>query len=228
MENYSIESFVRENSQKPDNDEVFQLENDFILKVGLNGQTVWTKMGSMAAYNGKVHFAREGLLRQGFKLFKKSISKQDVELTKASGMGELFLSDQSKKITILSLQDEALSIYHTHLLAFESNIKWDIEMTKSIATAMISGLFHVRLEGDGMIAISTRFKPLVIQVSPESPVHTDPRNTVAWSGNLRPEMTIDPSLGMLIGRASGDTVQMKFQGQGFVVVQSYEEVHMDR
>lgn len=223
MGNYSIEDFVQENSQQPNNQEIFQLENDFLLKVELTGQQAWIKMGSMVAYNGKVHLAREGLFRQGFRLFKKSLSKQDVELTKASGIGELFVADQGKKVTLLKLEDEALFVHHTHLLAFDSSINWNIEMTKSFTAAMVSGLFHVKLEGIGMVAITTRLRPLVLKVTEGSPIHTDPHNTVAWSGNLHPEITIDPSLGMLIGRASGDTVQMKFQGEGFVVVQSFEE-----
>lgn len=228
MGNYSLESFVHENSQRPNNEEIFQLENDFLLKVELRGQQVWTKMGSMTAYNGKVHLAREGLFRQGIRLFKKSISKQDVELTKASGMGELFLSDQGKKVTLLKLEDESLFVHNSHLLAFESSIKWDIEMTKKITSAMVSGLFHVKLVGDGMVAITTRLKPLVLRISEDKPVYTDPKNTVAWSGNLHPEMKIDASFGMMIGRASGDTVQMKFQGDGFVVVQSSGETNLHK
>lgn len=228
MENYSIANFVRENSQQPDTEERFQLENDFLLKVSLNGQQVWTKMGSMVAYNGRVHLAREGLLRQGFRLFKKSVSKQDIELTKASGVGELFVADQGKKVTLLKLEGETLFVHHTHLLAFESSIKWDIHMTKSLTAAMVSGLFHAKLEGNGMVAITTRLRPLVLKVSEGNPIHTDPQNTVAWSGNLQPEMTFDTSLGMIIGRTSGDTIQMKFQGEGFVVVQSFEEFNMHK
>jgi len=55
-------------------------------------------------------------------------------------------------------------------------------------------------------------------------VVTDPNATVAWSGNLAPEIRTDISLRSLIGRGGGEAFQMSFQGDGFVVVQPYEEV----
>ena len=55
------------------------------------------------------------------------------------------------------------------------------------------------------------------------PVFTDPNATVAWSSNLEPEFKTDISLRTLIGRTSGESVQMAFSGDGFVVVQPYEE-----
>ena len=48
--------------------------------------------------------------------------------------------------------------------------------------------------------------------------------TVAWSGDLTPEIVTDISIGTFFGRGSGESVQLKFQGRGWVVVQPYEEV----
>jgi uncharacterized protein (AIM24 family) len=61
-------------------------------------------------------------------------------------------------------------------------------------------------------------------VTPGEPVYTDPNATVAWSGNLQPQLKMDASLRSLMGRGGGETYQMVFQGDGFVVVQPYEEV----
>ena len=52
---------------------------------------------------------------------------------------------------------------------------------------------------------------------------TDPNATVAWSEGVRTEIVADISFGTFIGRTSGETVQMKFSGNGWVVVQPYEE-----
>jgi uncharacterized protein (AIM24 family) len=62
-------------------------------------------------------------------------------------------------------------------------------------------------------------------VEPGNPVYTDPNATVAWSGELQPEFVTDVSLKSFFGRGSGESVQMKFEGQGFVVVQPFEEVY---
>lgn len=49
--------------------------------------------------------------------------------------------------------------------------------------------------------------------------------TIAWSGNLMPEFRKDISLKTFFGRGSGESIQMHFRGNGFVVVQPYEEVY---
>ena len=76
-----------------------------------------------------------------------------------------------------------------------------------------------------MIAITTHYDPLTLIVTPDEPVLTDPNATVAWSGNLTPEFKTDISLKTFFGRGSGESIQMQFKGNGFVVVQPFEEVY---
>ena len=78
--------------------------------------------------------------------------------------------------------------------------------------------------GTGMIAISTHYEPLTLMVRPGQPVRTDPNATVAWSGGLSPEFKTDVSLKTFFGRGSGESFQMEFQGDGFVVIQPFEEM----
>ena len=63
---------------------------------------------------------------------------------------------------------------------------------------------------------------------PDSPVITDPNATVAWSGALTPEFKTDFSLKTFFERGSGESIQMLFEGSGFVVVQPKEEVYYQR
>ena len=53
---------------------------------------------------------------------------------------------------------------------------------------------------------------------------TDPNATVAWSGNLEPNIRMDVSLKTFVGRGSGESIQTEYHGNGFVVIQPYEEV----
>ena len=144
---------------------------------------------------------------------------------KAEGRGELYLADTGKKISILNLQGESIFVNGNDLLAFEGSIKWDIKIMKKIAGMLAGGLFNVKLEGTGMMAITTHYDPLTLKVSPGKPVLTDPNATVAWSGTLAPEIKTDISLKTFLGRGSGESIQMKFEGDGFVVIQPYEEVY---
>ena len=95
-----------------------------------------------------------------------------------------------------------------------------------MASALSGGLFNAQISGSGLVAITTHGDPLVLPVTPTSPVHTDAQATVAWSGNLQPVIHTDVSLGTFVGRGSGESVQMRFEGEGWVVVQPYEEKSM--
>ena len=222
---YSISEFVNRTAQTNKNEGFFEMEGERVLEVHLNNNMVWTKMGSMIAYYGNIGFKREGIAEHGLgKLLKKAFTGEGTPLTKAEGTGTLYLAEQGKKISILNLEGEAICVNGSDLLAFENTVQWDIKMIKKIAGFMAGGLFNVRLEGQGMIAITTHYDPVTLPVQPGYPVFTDPNATVAWSGNLVPQLKTDVSIGTFFGRASGESLQMMFDGDGFVVVQPFEEV----
>jgi uncharacterized protein (AIM24 family) len=221
---YSIDEFVNNTGQKDLGQGKFELERDRMLELNLEGR-VWTKRGSMVAYLGDVKFTREGVMEHGLgKMMKKAVTGEGVSLTKAEGTGKVYLADAGKKISILNLKNEAIYVNGNDLLAFEESINWDIKMMKKVAGMMAGGLFNVKLEGTGMIAITTHYDPLTLRVSPDRPVFTDPNATVAWSENLAPDIKTDISLKTLVGRSSGESLQMAFKGEGFVVIQPYEEI----
>lgn len=224
MARYTIEDFIKATSQKDLGEGKFELERDRLLEVNLDGM-VWIKKGTMIAYIGDVKFTREGLLEHGLgKLMKKSFTGEGVALTKAEGKGKVYLADTGKKVSILNLSNQSIFVNGNDLLAFEESVSWDIKLLRSIAGMASGGLFNVKLEGTGMVAITTHYDPLTLRVTNDQPVFTDPNATVAWSGNLTPEIKTDISLKSFVGRASGESIQMVFRGEGFVVVQPYEEL----
>lgn len=225
MSRYSIEEFVSNTKQQDKGEGLFELETPRMLEINLNGQ-VWSKAGAMVSYRGQIKFEREGVLEHGLgKMFKKALTGEGASLMKANGNGKLYLADQGKKISILNLQNEAIFVNGNDLLAFEPSISWDIKLMRRVAGMLSGGLFNVRLEGEGMVAITSHYEPLTLIVSPNNPVYTDPNATVAWSGNLQPEFVTDISFKTFLGRGSGESIQMKFSGDGFVVVQPFEEVY---
>lgn len=225
MSKYSLEEFVSQTSEKDHGEGFFELETERILEVNLDGM-VWTKMGSMIAYNGSITFTRERILEHGIgKMLKKTVTGEGVRLTKAEGRGYLYLADSGKKVSILNLQNESIFVNGNDLLALQEGIDWDIKMMRKVTGMMAGGLFNIRLEGTGMIAITTHYDPLTLRVAPDAPVITDPNATVAWSGDLTPDFRTDVSLKTFFGRGSGESIQMEFKGDGFVVVQPFEEVY---
>ncbi|MCA9103865.1 MAG: AIM24 family protein [Pirellulaceae bacterium] len=224
MARYDLTEFLQKTQEQDHQEGLFELESDRMLEINLNGE-VWTKTGSMVAYVGGIKFEREGILEQGVgKLLKKAFTGEGTKLTRATGQGKLYLADSGKCIQILKLNGEAIFVNGNDLLAFEPQISWDIKMMKKVGAMVAGGLFNVRLEGHGYVAISTHFEPLTLICRAGQPVRTDPNATVCWSGNLQPEFKIEASLKTFFGRGSGETFQMEFNGDGFVVIQPFEEV----
>ena len=222
----TLNEFIVESAEKDLSPEPFELESPRMLEVRLDGM-IWAKAGAMTARTGNVKFTRQGLLEQGIgTLLKKAISAEGMRLMKVEGQGRVYLADGGKKITLLRLSNETIFVNGNDVLAFEQGIDSKITMMRKIAGMMAGGLFNIRLSGSGIVAITSHYEPLTLRVTPQSgPVFTDPNATVAWSGTLSPEITTDISFSTLIGRTSGETVQMKFAGDGWVVVQPYEEVY---
>ncbi len=221
---YSLNQFVEETAQVDRGHGLFEMESPRVLEVNLDGM-VWTKTGSMVAYRGGIKFTREGIMEHGFgKFLKKALTGEKARLTKADGSGQLYLADQGKKVAILQLQGESIYVNGNDLLAFENSIRWDIKMMKRVSAMLAGGLFNIRLEGSGMVAITSHYEPLTLRVTPDRPVFTDPNATVAWSGTLSPDLRTDISFKTFLGRGSGESFQMAFEGEGFVVIQPYEEV----
>lgn len=228
MNRYSLSEFVQQTAQQDQDQGLFELERERTLEVNLNGM-VWTKTGSMVAYLGNIKFTREGILEHGLGTFlKKAFTGEGARLTKAEGQGKLYLADMGKKITILHLNNESIFVNGNDVLAFEPSLRFNITMMRKIAAMLSGGLFNIRFEGTGMLAITTHYDPLTLRVTPSQPVYTDPNATIAWSGNLTPDFRTDVSLKTFLGRGSGESLQMAFHGDGFVVVQPYEEVYFQR
>lgn len=219
----SLQEFLAKTAERDRPGDVFELEGPRMLECHVKGRT-WAKLGSMIAYRGALKFNREGMLEGGLgKMLKKAFSGEATPLVKIEGEGIAYLADDGKYVSILKLDGDAINVNGNDLLAFEDTISYDITMHRRIAGMMAGGLFSVRLTGKGMVAIVTHGEPLTLRCTANDPISTDPNATVAWSGNLSPEIRTDISFRSFLGRGGGEAFQMQFRGDGFVVVQPFEE-----
>ena len=228
MGNFTIQEFLAATAQRDEARGRFELENPHMLEINLDGQ-IRAKVGAMIGYVGNVKFTREGMLEHGLgTLLKKAVSGEGMTLMKVEGQGRVYMADKGKKIRILQLQEDTIFINGNDLLAFEETLKWDITLMRRVAGMLAGGLFNIKLRGSGLIAMTTHYEPLTLRVSPNEPIFTDPNATVAWSGSLTPEIVTNITFKTLLGRGSGEAIQMKFQGDGWVVLQPYEEIMMQQ
>lgn len=226
MGSYLLEDFIKGTGEKTTGQGVFELEKERLLGVNLRG-VVWTKMGSMVAYTGNIKFTREGTLEHGLeRMVKISLGGEGINLIKAEGVGKLYLADKGKKVSVLKLEKDSICVNYNNILAIEDSIRWEIRMMRKFSGVAENDIYNVKLEGTGIVAVTTRHELLTFRVTRERPLFTDPNTTVAWTGNMEPEVKSDLSLKTSVGRSTGESVQMIFRGEGFVIVQPYEEINL--
>jgi uncharacterized protein (AIM24 family) len=225
----TLQEFVANSKEKDVSGDVFELESSHMLEARVDG-LIWSKAGAMVARKGNIKFTRQGIREQGLgNLLKKAVSGEGMTLMKIEGQGRVYLADVGKKITLLRLQGESIFVNGNDVLATEATISNEIKLMRKAAGMMTGGLFNVKLSGHGLVAITSHYEPLTLPVSASTgPVFTDPNATVAWSGGLQPEIVTDISFKTLIGRGSGESIQLRFAGEGWVVVQPYEEVYFQQ
>jgi uncharacterized protein (AIM24 family) len=207
--------------QETQSQEAFALQNSKLLKVSLNQITVQAKLGSMVAYQGDVRFEHAGSGGMG-RLMKKALTGEGTRLMKIEGTGEVFLAEQAQDIHLIKLESEAISCNGRNVLAFDAGIDWDItRLDSGVAGALAGGLYNMSLSGSGWVAVITDGPPVLLQTG-DVPTFVDPNAAITWSGGLTPHMKADANLKTLIGKGSGETLQLGFQGAGWVLVQPSE------
>ncbi len=195
----------------------FTLQNSSLLKVRLDNDSIQAKLGSMVAYQGDVRFEHQGGGLGRF--FKKALTGEGVKLMSATGVGDLFLAQDSRKIMVIDLDNERMTVNGDSILAFEGNVDWDIRRVEG-AGRMASGLFNVVLEGTGKVAVTSQVEPVLLDTN--TPTFADPDSAIAWSGGVRTSVRSDVSFKTFLGRGSGETFQVAFEGPGWVLIQPSE------
>ena len=195
----------------------FTRQNSSLLKVRLDGDQVQARLGSMVAYQGDVRFEHKsgGVGR----FLKKALTGEGVRIMTIAGTGDVFLAQDARKIMVLDLDNDRMTVNGDNILAFDSGIDWDIRKVEG-AGMFAGGLFNVVLEGSGKVAVTAHGEPVLLDTS--TPTAADPAAAIAWSGGVRTSLRSDVSFKSVTGRGSGETFQLGFEGQGWVLVQASE------
>jgi len=202
--------------------DAFALQNPKLLKVRLEEVTIQAKLGSMVAYQGEVSFERAGSGGMG-KFLKKAVTGEGQSLMKMSGTGEVFLGVRAQEIHLLKLEDDGITVNGPNLLAFEAGINWDIKKVEGASGALAGGLFNLELQGSGWVALLTDGPPLLLDVG-EAPTFADPHSAITWARGVKTSVKTDMNLKTLIGRGSGESLQLAFTGAGWLLIQPSEGV----
>ncbi|WP_052867730.1 AIM24 family protein [Streptomyces niger] len=194
-----------------------------MVKIAMqSGQDVFCRTGSMVAYEGFVQYEpNPPAVRQ---MASQWLTGEGAPLMKAGGDGLLYLADYGADVVCLNLNDDAISVNGTNLLAFDAHLQWGVQRVKGMAKFAGQGLFNVGIAGSGWVALTSRGTPIVVDCGRgEDETYVDPDALVAWSTNLNVKGKRSFKASSMIGRGSGEAYQLGFSGQGFVVVQPSED-----
>ncbi|BFV60879.1 AIM24 family protein [Kitasatospora sp. CMC57] len=181
---------------------------------------VYAKAGAMVAYDGFLQY--EAVSQNFRRALGEWASGERNPLLRWSGDGALYLADRGADVLNLHLDDESLSVNGSHLLALDATLRCTVDKVKGAAMMAGTGLYNVKVSGTGWVSVTSRGVPVVLDCA-EAETYVDPDALVAWTTGLDVRSRRSMKLGALVGRGSGEAVQLGFQGVGFVVVQPSED-----
>ena len=200
----------------------FVHQNKKLLKINLAYGPVNARMGSMVAYQGDARFENTGSGGMT-KMLKKAVTGEGVNVMKVTGSGEVFIADQATDIIIMYLENDMVSVNGRNVLAFSDSIEWDIQRVGSgMAGMQAGGLYTVVLRGTGYVAVTTDGPPVMLDVTQQA-TFGDAQAVVLWSAGVQMNIKTDTGgMKSMLRGGTGETFQMAFAGQGFVLVQPSE------
>ncbi|MFI0903760.1 TerD family protein [Streptomyces sioyaensis] len=197
-------------------------QNSKLIRVdlGVDGQPVLARQGSMVLYQGKVDFGYKGAGFRG--RIVGNATGQEMQLMRCTGQGQVFFAENSAHVHPIELQGDAICVSAESVLAFDESLQHEV---RRIEGHGIPGgaLFTMQFHGTGTLVVKTQGTPVVLPVTPTT--FADANAIVAWSAGSQVIISSQVSLRRhAFPGHSGETVNLQFRGApgNFIVVQPYE------
>ncbi|MFG2286829.1 TerD family protein [Streptomyces sp. NPDC048595] len=197
-------------------------QNSKLIRVdlGVDGQPVLARQGSMVLYQGKVDFGYKGAGFRG--RIVGNATGQEMQLMRCTGQGQVFFAENGAHVHPIELQGDAICVSAESVLAFDESLQHEV---RRIEGHGIPGgaLFTMQFQGTGTLVVKTQGTPVVLPVTPTT--FADSNAIVAWSAASQVIISSQVSLRRhAYPGHSGETVNLQFRGApgNFIVVQPYE------
>ncbi|MEU8654832.1 TerD family protein [Streptomyces sp. NPDC048737] len=197
-------------------------QNRKLLRVdlGVGGQPVLARQGSMVLYQGKVDFSYKGAGFAG--RIVGNATGQEMQLMRCTGQGQVFFAEDSTMLHPIELQGDGICVSAENVLAFDESLQYEV---RRIEGHGIPGgaLFTMQFTGTGTVVVKTHGTPVVLPVTPTT--FADCNAVVAWSAAA--QVVVSSQVRMRRNAYPGDTgesVNLQFRAApgNFIVVQPYE------
>ncbi|MDX3750334.1 TerD family protein [Streptomyces sp. AK08-02] len=197
-------------------------QNKKLIRVdlGMGGQPVLARQGSMVLYQGKVDFSYKGAGFAG--RIVGNATGQEMQLMRCTGQGQVFLADNATMLHPIELQGDGICVSAENVLAFDESLQYEVRRVEGHGIPG-GALFTMQFTGTGTIVVKTHGVPVVLPVTPTT--FADCNAVVAWSAAS--QVVVSSQVRMRRNAYPGDTgegVNLQFRGApgNFIVVQPYE------
>jgi uncharacterized protein (AIM24 family) len=201
----------------------FRLHGSRVLAVDLDGDAVKAKKGAMVAYDGDMTFKKMTGGGEGLRgLVTRRITGEAMAVMEVKGQGTCYFADRATEITLVRLTGDKLYVEASNLLVTEPALRTGTTFTGLRGASQGNGLFTTTVEGSGQAAIMSDGPAIALRVSGAYPLTVDPGAYIAHSGKLRQQLQTAVGWRTLMGEGSGESFQIRFEGEGVVYVQPSE------
>ncbi|MEV5602404.1 AIM24 family protein [Streptomyces sp. NPDC052299] len=202
---------------------MFRLEGNKTLAVDLAGDAVKAKNGSMVAYEGQMTFKKMTGGGEGLRgMVTRRLTGESMAVMQVTGQGTCYFADRASEVNLVTLHGDKLYVEASNLLCTDAGLRTGTTFTGLRGGATGNGLFTTTVEGTGQAAIMSDGTAVVLRVSPQYPLFVDPGAYIAHQGNLQQNFQSGVNFRTLIGEGSGESFQIRFEGDGLVYVQPSE------
>uniref|UniRef100_A0AAU2VM29 AIM24 family protein n=1 Tax=Streptomyces sp. NBC_00008 TaxID=2903610 RepID=A0AAU2VM29_9ACTN len=195
------------------------LQNAKSIKYAVSGE-MHARQGAMIAFRGDLQFERKGQGLGG--MLKRAVTGEGLPLMVVRGQGEAWFAHEAANCFIVEMeQGDVLTINGRNVLCFDATLAYEIKTVKG-AGMTGGGLFNSVFTGYGKLGLMCEGNPIVIPVTPQQPVCVDTDAVVGWSAHLTTSLHRSQSVGSMLRGGSGEAVQLRLDGEGFVIVRPSE------
>ncbi|HZG06242.1 MAG TPA: AIM24 family protein [Streptomyces sp.] len=211
--------FASEHTVQPATAPGMSLQNPKSIRYVVNGEC-YARQGAMIAFRGDLRFEKKG---QGVGNFlKRTVTGEGLPLMAVRGQGEAWFAHEAANCFVVDFAPgDSLTLNGRNVLCFDATLGYDIKVVKGAGMAG-GGLFNSVFTGQGRLGVTCEGTPIVIPVSPDLPVFVDTDAVVGWSTHLHTSLHRSQSFGSMLRGGSGEAVQLRLDGEGFVIVRPSE------
>jgi uncharacterized protein (AIM24 family) len=189
----------------------------------MSGDAVKAKNGSMVAYDGEMAFKKMSGGGEGLRgMVTRRLTGEQMTVMEVKGHGTCYFADRASDINLVQLNGETLHVEASNLLCTDAGLRTGTTFTGMRGASQGNGLFTTTVEGTGQAALMSDGPAVVLRVTPGMPLQVDPGAYIAHQGSLQQHFQSGVSFRTFMGEGSGESFQIRFEGDGLVYVQPSE------